>query len=333
MPPPNPNANTPRPTQLPAQPVPNPNSKTQQLVYSINPNQYPAYVVSISDIHLRSGTTLLAPSSPVITEIPTKGVEKDNLPSMLVPPSQTQESDIAPSFPQRLEMEVIKKMEEPMFDLIDQLKHVCVKIPLFQAIKGVAIYSKAIKEACLKKPGRKKKDPQTVHVIGQLANIMLGKVIIPKYSSPRSLVVRIDDNGIQVQNALIDLGAAINVMPKDVMQHLNITTLRPAPIVLQLANSSIVRPNGDMTISDGMTTKKLALYPPTKPQLDLEQPVWPNIGEEADEANSVAQLMMIDRDPFLQLQEENEILSNILQNHYGAINQLDGCSSSFACPL
>lgn len=32
-------------------------------------------------------------------------------------------------------MEITKKTKEPMFDLIDQLKHVCVKISLFQAIK------------------------------------------------------------------------------------------------------------------------------------------------------------------------------------------------------
>ena len=57
-----------------------------------------------------------------------------------------------------------------------------VQIPLFQAINDVPIYGKAIREYCLKKPGRKKKDPTTVHVVGQLANVMLGKLITPKYS-------------------------------------------------------------------------------------------------------------------------------------------------------
>ncbi|XP_059068549.1 uncharacterized protein LOC131859050 [Cryptomeria japonica] len=271
-------------------------------------------------------------------------------------------------------MEVTKQNKEPIFDLIDHLKHVCVKIPLFQAIKDVPIYNKANKEAYLKKPGRKKKDPQTVHLVGQIVDIILGKVTVPNYSNPSSPVVGIVINGIHVQNALIDLGVAINVMKKDVMQHLNITTLIPTPIVLQLADSSTVkldgmvedlvvtlysweyladfmilslketlrgdpiilgRPwlatidasircrSGDMIISNGMTAKKLVLYPLTKPQLDLTQPMWPNIGEETDEDNSVAQLMVIDKDPFLQLQEEDEILSNILQNHYGAVEQPD----------
>jgi len=44
---------------------------------------------------------------------------------------------------------------------------------------------------CLNKPGMKTKDPQTLHVIGQLANLMLGKVLIQKYSALGSPVVSI----------------------------------------------------------------------------------------------------------------------------------------------
>ena len=70
-----------------------------------------------------------------------------------------------------------------------------IQIPLFQAIKDIPLYGKAIKEACLKKLGKKKKDPQTIHVVGKLANIMLGKVVIPKDSDPSSLVVNLIING------------------------------------------------------------------------------------------------------------------------------------------
>ena len=93
-----------------------------------------------------------------------------------------------------------------------------VQIPLFQAIKDIPIYGKAIREVCLKKPRRKKKDPTTVHVVGHLADIMLGRVIPPKYSDPRSPVVSVSINGQFVKKSLIDLGAAINVMTKDTMK-------------------------------------------------------------------------------------------------------------------
>jgi hypothetical protein len=38
---------------------------------------------------------------------------------------------------------------------------------------------------------RKRKDPQTIHVIGQLVDLMLGKVLIPKYFDPSSPIVSI----------------------------------------------------------------------------------------------------------------------------------------------
>ncbi len=119
-----------------------------------------------------------------------------------------------------------------------------VQIPLFQAIKDIPAYEKAIREACLKKHGRKKKDPTIVHVVGHLVDIMLGKLITPKYFDPGSPVVSVSINGQFVKNALIDLGAAINVMTKETMKKLQIEGLRPTPTILQLADSSTVIPDG-----------------------------------------------------------------------------------------
>ncbi|XP_057841299.2 uncharacterized protein LOC131050994 [Cryptomeria japonica] len=367
MPPPNQNVATPpKPTQLLAQPMPNPNNKEpqQQQVYATDPNQYPAYVVSISDIHLKSGTTLPTSSPLVITEMPNEGhIHQSVITSPVPSRPEQQESSNTPPFPQRLEEEPTKQKEELMFDIVDRLKNVFVKIPLFQAIKDVPISGKAIKEACLKKPGRKKKDPHTIHVVGQLEDLMLGKFCVPKYSNPGSPLVAVVINGVQFQNTLIDLGAAINVMTNDVMQKLNITNLRTTTTVLQLADSSTITPDGmvedlvvtldsweyptdfvilshkatlggypiilgrsslatidafigcrlgDMTIFDGTKTKILALYSPTQPHLEEEHLVWLDIKEESDKVNTIQQLMMIRRGPFLQLQEEEDVLSNIL---------------------
>ena len=115
---------------------------------------------------------------------------------------------------------------------------------MFQAIKDITAYGKDIREACLKKPGRKKKDPTIVHVVGHLADIMLGRLITPKYFDPGSPVVSVSINGQFVKNALIDLGAAINVMTKETMKKLQIEGLRPTPTILQLPDSSTVTPDG-----------------------------------------------------------------------------------------
>ena len=84
------------------------------------------------------------------------------------------------------------------FDLLDQLKQMMVKIPLLDAIKEVPIYSKAIKEACVKTLGRKKKDPKTIHVLDQLYDLMLDNPRIPKYADARSPVVTLSIQGIQI---------------------------------------------------------------------------------------------------------------------------------------
>ena len=73
---------------------------------------------------------------------------------------------------------------------------------------------------------------------------MLDNPKIPKYADPRSLVVTLAIQGIQVQNVLIDLGASINVMTKEVMSKLKIIGLIKTQTILQLVDSSTIIPNG-----------------------------------------------------------------------------------------
>ena len=81
----------------------------------------------------------------------------------------TQEQRIPP-FLERLAIE--KPVVHPEYDILNELKNICVKIPLLQAIKDIPIYSKVIKELCIKHPGKKQKDPLTIHVIGDMSECM-----------------------------------------------------------------------------------------------------------------------------------------------------------------
>ena len=56
---------------------------------------------------------------------------------------------------------------------MNKLKNIYVKIPLLQAIKDIPIYNKLIKELCIKRPGKKQKDPPTINVIGQMFECMI----------------------------------------------------------------------------------------------------------------------------------------------------------------
>jgi len=83
---------------------------------------------------------------------------------------------------------------------------------LLQAIKDIPIYSKVIKELCIKNPGRKRKDPPTVHLVGDLYEYILEKPRVTKYANPGNPVATIIINNIPIGNTLMDLGETINVM-------------------------------------------------------------------------------------------------------------------------
>jgi len=64
-----------------------------------------------------------------------------------------------PSFPERLKIDegVEKHILLDDYDMLDELKNVCIKIPLLQATKEIPIFAKTIRELSIKRPGRKRK--------------------------------------------------------------------------------------------------------------------------------------------------------------------------------
>ena len=95
---------------------------------------------------------------------------------------------------------------------MNELKHIYIKIPLLKSIKDIPIYSKVIKELCIKCPGKKQKDPLTIHVIGEMFEYMIDQYWIAKYTNPGALVVTVVVNNTFIENTLINLGSAINMM-------------------------------------------------------------------------------------------------------------------------
>ena len=73
---------------------------------------------------------------------------------------------------------------QPQFNLLRELKNLYVKIPLLQALQDVPIYARTVRDLCTRKPGRKPRDPPTVHVIGKLSALIMGKTLLAKYDDP-----------------------------------------------------------------------------------------------------------------------------------------------------
>jgi len=149
---------------------------------------------------------------------PTQRKQNDNIKNKQIQPLHP------PPFLERL-VQAKLLMSIPQFDVLDELKNIYIKIPLLQAIKDIPIHTKAIKELCLKKPTRKRIDPQTIHVIAHLASLMTNTISMEKYVYPSIPRVTTIINNIHIPNTLIDLGAAINVMTLETMKTLQLTNL------------------------------------------------------------------------------------------------------------
>lgn len=88
-------------------------------MYSTNAHQYLAYALNVTNIHLRPGTTLLAPKLPLITEIPntpTTSKPKTSLAQMVHPTNITSSTQtqvvVEPPFPQKLIQSKPAQIEE-----------------------------------------------------------------------------------------------------------------------------------------------------------------------------------------------------------------------------
>jgi len=109
--------------------------------------------MEIQEINLRSGRVLT-----------------DNQPPSLPRASEEEREESMPRvnptpFSERLTHPVHPNPEDN--ELLGELKNLCVKIPLLQAIKDVPIYNKLIKDMCFKHPQRRKRDTPTINVIGK----------------------------------------------------------------------------------------------------------------------------------------------------------------------
>jgi len=132
----------------------------------------------------------------------------------------------------------------PNYDFLDELKNVCVKIPLLQAIRESPILAKTIKELSIKRPGKKLRETKKIHLVRKIANIMMGNIAMQKYLDPGSPIVKTHINGIEIPNTLIDLGVAINIMSRQTMEQLKLPNLLYTPTLLQLANRLVIKPDG-----------------------------------------------------------------------------------------
>jgi hypothetical protein len=66
----------------------------------------------------------------------------------------------------------------------------------------------------------------------------------PKFKDPGSPTISCIIGHSEIDKALLDLGAGVNLLPYSMYQQLGLGELKPATVILQLANWSIKKPRG-----------------------------------------------------------------------------------------
>lgn len=148
--------------------------------------------------------------------------------------SHNQATTSSPPFPERLV--IPRPLQYPDFDILGELQNLYIKIPFLQAIQDIPIYAKTIKELCIKKPRRNITTNPRVQVVGTLSDLLSRKETPIKYEDPGNPIVTVQIYGPTLSNALVDLGAAINILTTTTCQKLGITSVEPTSTLLELAD-------------------------------------------------------------------------------------------------
>ncbi|CAN6576866.1 unnamed protein product [Malus baccata var. baccata] len=141
-------------------------------------------------------------------------------------------------FPRRF---MQSKKEEAEKDILETFRKVQVNIPLLDAIKQVPKYAKFLKELCTTK--RRMSNKEVVKVSENVSAVLQHK-LPTKCKDPGSFTIPCVIGNTRFENAMLDLGASINVMPYSIYASMNLGELKKDGMIIQLVDRSNAYPKG-----------------------------------------------------------------------------------------
>ncbi|RDX77274.1 hypothetical protein CR513_42634, partial [Mucuna pruriens] len=131
-------------------------------------------------------------------------------------------------------------------ELLKMFSKVEINIPLLYVIKQIPKYAKFLKELCVHKRRKMKGSREFGGVVSALtksdSTVGISQVLPKKCRDPGIFSVRCTIGECIFPDAMLDLGALINVMSSSIYKSLNFGDLEPTGMTIQLANRSIVQP-------------------------------------------------------------------------------------------
>jgi hypothetical protein len=223
--------------KLPSQPVINPKG-----LYMIDEESSHQHVQSITT--LRSGK-LVDNQVERKKETPTdKGKQVITETSTSADPSSDMPYVPRAPFPERLKAPShFGKQGEKIQAMMEMFKQVKINIPLLDAIQQVPAYAKFLKDLCTQKRKSRNHIPKKVLLTEHVSSLIQHNTP-PKFKDPGAPTISCIIGQKEIDKALLDLGAGVNLLPYSVYQQLGLGELKPTTVILQLADRSIKKPRG-----------------------------------------------------------------------------------------
>ncbi|RDX71306.1 hypothetical protein CR513_49369, partial [Mucuna pruriens] len=231
-------------SSLPSQPIPNPRRNA-------------------NTVTLRSGKELPQHAHHQVPQ-PAKADSE----AIADSPSQPQTTVPLP-FPSRT---VSARKPDSDDELLKMFRKVEINIPLLDAIKQIPKYAKFLKELCVHKRRKMKGSRELGGVVSSLTRnhptAGISQVLPEKCRDPGIFSVPCTIGDSTFADAMLDLGASINVMPASTYRSLNFGDLEPTGMTIQLANRSIVQLLG--VLEDVLIQVNELIFPTDFYVLDME---------------------------------------------------------------
>ncbi|CAN6707326.1 unnamed protein product [Malus baccata var. baccata] len=160
------------------------------------------------------------------------------------------------------------KKDESEKHILETFRKVQVNIPLLEAIKQVPKYAKFLKELCTTK--RRMLNEEVVKVSENVSAVLQRK-LPTKCKDPGSFTIPCVIGNTRFENAMLDLGASINVIPYSIYASMNLGELKKDGVIIQLADRSNAYLKG--VLKDVLVQVNHLIFPADFYVLDMEDSV------------------------------------------------------------
>jgi len=200
--------------------------------------QHMAQTSCLDDQNVKEVNAISTRSGKIMEETSTSATTSS---SKEVVPDKDEPTNVPVKVPFPQALRPTGKVLEHQSEILEHLTQVKINLPLLHVIKQVPAYAKVIKDLCTIK--RKHHVKKTAFLTEQVSAVIDQKTPL-KYKDPGCPTISCLIGTHEFSQALLDLGASVNLMPYSVYSQLGLGEIKPTSVVLQLADRSIKKPRG-----------------------------------------------------------------------------------------